>query len=409
MAANDHYQIFISYRRDGGEHLSRLIRDRLMQSGYRVFLDVETLREGYFDDDLYQYIDQCKDIIVILSPHGLDRCFNKDDWVRKEIARGLQKKKNVIPFIMRNFEFPENLPQDILPISRRNGIHENHEYFSQAIAKLISFLESTPTPEAASNEQLRQAVEQGDTQAMNELALRYELGSDEGIRQQAAHQLYIRAARNGDPAAMYNLADIYETCACDPSCASDYGITAASLDCRRDELSARLSEMALALYKQARKAGFKPACFRLGNRYEEQKNFSAALKMYRDAAPYPPALNALGYYYNNGVVVEANLNEAVSYYKAAADCDYAPGIYNYARSLELIDPTRAIRLYHKIAFGEHAIPEASYCLAKLYENRGEYSQAINCYRIARDNGIREAETAINRCQGQWSEMEEARE
>ncbi|MBQ2750106.1 MAG: toll/interleukin-1 receptor domain-containing protein [Clostridia bacterium] len=38
------YQIFISYRRDGGADLAGRISDRLTALGYSVFLDVESMR-----------------------------------------------------------------------------------------------------------------------------------------------------------------------------------------------------------------------------------------------------------------------------------------------------------------------------------------------------------------------------
>ena len=38
------YDIFISYRRDGGDTLAQLIYDRLTDRGYSVFLDIESLR-----------------------------------------------------------------------------------------------------------------------------------------------------------------------------------------------------------------------------------------------------------------------------------------------------------------------------------------------------------------------------
>lgn len=38
------YDIFISYRRNGGEFTAKTLRDKLEDLGYRVFFDVESLR-----------------------------------------------------------------------------------------------------------------------------------------------------------------------------------------------------------------------------------------------------------------------------------------------------------------------------------------------------------------------------
>lgn len=77
------YDIFISYRRNGGEHTAKIIRDRLNKLGYKVFYDVESLRSGICNEKLYSVIDECTDFVLILSPGALDRCVNEDDWVRK--------------------------------------------------------------------------------------------------------------------------------------------------------------------------------------------------------------------------------------------------------------------------------------------------------------------------------------
>ena len=72
------YQVFISYRRDGGEDLARNIKDRLSAKGFKVFFDVEALRSGDFNEALFQKIEECQDVLVILPHGGLDRCDNED-------------------------------------------------------------------------------------------------------------------------------------------------------------------------------------------------------------------------------------------------------------------------------------------------------------------------------------------
>ena len=83
------YDVFISYRREGGAATARILRDRLTEMGYRVFFDLESLRSGYFNTALYSVIEECRDVIVVLSPDSLDRCVNDDDWVRLEVEHAL--------------------------------------------------------------------------------------------------------------------------------------------------------------------------------------------------------------------------------------------------------------------------------------------------------------------------------
>lgn len=138
------YDVFISYRRDGGAATARILRDRLTELGYRVFFDVESLRSGYFNTALYSVIDQCKDVIVVLSPNALDRCVNEDDWVRKEVEHALHQKKNVIPVMLRGFRFPDKLPESIDDLRYCNGLEANEDFFDAFIERLAGFLRAKP-------------------------------------------------------------------------------------------------------------------------------------------------------------------------------------------------------------------------------------------------------------------------
>ena len=135
--------VFLSYRREGADSLAQLLYTRLTNDGYRVFLDVESLRSGKFNEKLYLQIESCKDFVLILPPHGLDRCENSDDWVRLEIEHAIKNKKNIIPVMMRGFEFPDTLPQSISQLPKFNSISANMEYFDAVIEKLESMFTTT--------------------------------------------------------------------------------------------------------------------------------------------------------------------------------------------------------------------------------------------------------------------------
>jgi len=143
------HDIFISYRRDGGEAMAVLLRDRLTAMEYNVFLDIDGLNSGKFPQKLYGEIRECKDFIVICSKGSFDRCKNEGDWLRIEIAHALKCEKNIIPLIMRGFEFPSDLPYDIKEISEQNGVvADRSEYFDAAFERLAKkFLISKPAKE----------------------------------------------------------------------------------------------------------------------------------------------------------------------------------------------------------------------------------------------------------------------
>jgi len=58
------YDLFISYRRENGAAEARLLRERLIQEGWRVFLDVADLKKGYFDEALLRYIGNSPNFLV---------------------------------------------------------------------------------------------------------------------------------------------------------------------------------------------------------------------------------------------------------------------------------------------------------------------------------------------------------
>ena len=138
--------IFISYRREGGEHLALLVYHQLRYDGFSVFLDVESLRKGKFDEALFERIREATDFVLILPPKALDRCTNPEDWVRQEIEFAIKEKKNIIPIMMEGFDsWPENLPETMESVSKFNGLKNHQGYFGDMIRKLEKgFLESSP-------------------------------------------------------------------------------------------------------------------------------------------------------------------------------------------------------------------------------------------------------------------------
>ena len=115
-------QIFISYRRDGGDAMAYLLWERLLSHGYKVFFDVDSLGAGKFDARILKDIEKSSHVLLVLSPNALDRCQDKDDWVRKEIVHAVKCKKTIIPIILRGFKWPERFPKGMEGLDRYNGI-----------------------------------------------------------------------------------------------------------------------------------------------------------------------------------------------------------------------------------------------------------------------------------------------
>lgn len=141
----NHYDIFISYRRENGFETANLIADRLRNAGYSVFFDVEALKSGKFNEQLYRVIDSCRDFVLVLPEKGLDRCFHHDDWVRLEILRAKEGKKNIVPVMLRGFAWPSPAPEGLEDLHLYNAVAAGSiEYFDASMERLRKFLKSRP-------------------------------------------------------------------------------------------------------------------------------------------------------------------------------------------------------------------------------------------------------------------------
>lgn len=147
------YDVFISYRREGGYDTAKHLNDLLIRDGYKVSFDIDTLRNGDFDTQLLERIDQCKDFILIVDQHAFDRTldpnFNpKNDWLRCELSYALKKNKNIIPvFLAGANDFPKGLPSDIAGVTKKNGPEYNRYYFNDFYKTLKDrFLHSKTVP-----------------------------------------------------------------------------------------------------------------------------------------------------------------------------------------------------------------------------------------------------------------------
>lgn len=145
------YDIFISYRRNGGYDTAKHLNDLLVRDGYKVSFDIDTLRSGDFDIQLLERIDQCKDFVLIVDQHAFDRTLDasfdpKKDWMRCELAYALNKKKNIVPIFLNGVKgFPEGLPPDVEGVTKKNG-PEYHRYYFDDFYRCLKerFLFSKP-------------------------------------------------------------------------------------------------------------------------------------------------------------------------------------------------------------------------------------------------------------------------
>lgn len=156
MARNKTYDVFISYRRDGGGSTAGRLNDLLTADGYSVSYDVDTLREGRFDKQLLERIEQCQDFVIVVDKNCFVRTIDpatdkQEDWLWQELSYAFQLKKNIIPVLLGGASFPPKLPEDIDNVRLCNGPKYVHEYFDSFYTKLKDYLHASPRLAKPSN------------------------------------------------------------------------------------------------------------------------------------------------------------------------------------------------------------------------------------------------------------------
>ncbi|XP_071546751.1 NAD(+) hydrolase sarm1 isoform X5 [Panulirus ornatus] len=136
--------VFISYRRSNGSQLASLLKVHMQLKDFSVFIDVERLEAGKFDNNLLNSIRQAKNFLLVLTPNALDRCIGDTeckDWVHREIVEALQSGCNIIP-ITDNFQWPdsEELPEDMQAVCCFNGVRWIHDYQDACVDKMERFM-----------------------------------------------------------------------------------------------------------------------------------------------------------------------------------------------------------------------------------------------------------------------------
>lgn len=140
MAKKKSYDVFISYRREGGLDFARSIAYYLRIEGYQCFFDQRELKTGQFNEQIYEAIDNSKHFLSVLTPGALERCANKEDWVRKEIEYAIKKGVHVVPVAVRGekLQFPENLPDSLAKLKTAQATFIDREtIFEDSIMAML--------------------------------------------------------------------------------------------------------------------------------------------------------------------------------------------------------------------------------------------------------------------------------
>ncbi len=162
--------IFISYRRIDTNWAAVAMRQHFQRElpGAPLFMDITDIEPGVdFRDAIRARVDRSKVVIAVIGPnwltvqdsHGRRRLDNEHDWVRIEIARGLERaalgKARVIPVLSDGTRMPEeaSLPDLLKPLSFLNAAsisfasnERDLEELTGSIARLIPQAKRGPSP-----------------------------------------------------------------------------------------------------------------------------------------------------------------------------------------------------------------------------------------------------------------------
>jgi hypothetical protein len=142
---NASYQVFLSYRREGGAAEARAIHAALSARGLSTFLDVDGLHAGAFAPALTRVIVEASMFVVLLTPGSLDR-LDEGDWFRREITEAFRANRTIVPIITPGFEFPATLPPELHALPAVQCLHYTHEYFDAMITKLLGYVHDASLP-----------------------------------------------------------------------------------------------------------------------------------------------------------------------------------------------------------------------------------------------------------------------
>lgn len=144
--------IFISYRRDDtAPHAGRL-HDRLKQrfGDERVFMDIDDIEPGApFPEALRRSVAKADVVLVMIGPNwlaadaaGHRRIDDEQDFVRFEIAAGLQRKARVIPVLVGGATMPTaaQLPDNLQPLADCQAVELTDRNYDRDSARLIDAL-----------------------------------------------------------------------------------------------------------------------------------------------------------------------------------------------------------------------------------------------------------------------------
>jgi tetratricopeptide (TPR) repeat protein len=151
--------VFISYRRDAtGKAFARVLKLALVQGGYDVFLDVDSINAGLWEEQILAQVPQRPHFLLLLTPGALDDCVDPNDWVRKEYELAKRHNRNVVPICQSNLDQQlayDACPQEMRSVFTHQVTTVDYDSFDRDVAVLLDrFISPAKAPAPANPDDL---------------------------------------------------------------------------------------------------------------------------------------------------------------------------------------------------------------------------------------------------------------
>lgn len=149
MAKEKTYDMFISYRRQGGAEKAELTKGELSKRGFRearMFMDTRSLSSGNYMEGILKAIDASRNLVVIVTKDSFKGLSEESPWA-KEIAHALQIGKTIVPIYFDGITEikSDELPASIQRLAFENAVIYVHQYADASFDRLASRLSKEPT------------------------------------------------------------------------------------------------------------------------------------------------------------------------------------------------------------------------------------------------------------------------
>jgi hypothetical protein len=133
--------VFISYRRVNSVGWAVAISRYLTQHGYDVFFDFNSIPPGAFRSAITANIRAHAHFLLLLTPSTLERCRDRDDWLRIEIETALEARRNIVTLYLDGFDLTDPAMTAALTgrlgsLKEYSGLFVRPDHFDQAMSRL---------------------------------------------------------------------------------------------------------------------------------------------------------------------------------------------------------------------------------------------------------------------------------